>query len=219
MLFNSISSYMNIDDLKLTKRCRPTQKRARETFDLILSTAGELLEEVGFDKLNTNLICDRAGLTPPAVYRYFPNKYAVLCELGESLMERQNERLLLWLKKHENSPIGEDENYKMLLEQYQIVKSQVGGKWILRSLRSIPVLSEIRLQSNRFIVEKITARHMQRFPDSNCNRVKHLIRITSESSYAVIEMLMDIPSLNVRATLRDMARMITMMTAELEDNS
>ena len=30
--------------------------------------------EVGIERLSTNLVCERAGLTPPALYRYYPNK-------------------------------------------------------------------------------------------------------------------------------------------------
>ena len=71
-------------------RKKPRQKRSAQTFELILDTAASLLEEVGLDKLNTNLICERAGLTPPALYRYFPNKYAIMEELGRRLMKAQN---------------------------------------------------------------------------------------------------------------------------------
>lgn len=41
--------------------------------------------------------CERAGLTPPALYRYFPNKYALLSESGQRLMQRQNERVDHWI--------------------------------------------------------------------------------------------------------------------------
>ena len=78
------------------KRTAPNQKRSQQTLDRILVAAADLLEEIGFERLSTNLICKRAGLTPPALYRYFPNKYAVLKELGERLMIRQNELLEEW---------------------------------------------------------------------------------------------------------------------------
>ncbi|MEM9054377.1 MAG: helix-turn-helix domain-containing protein, partial [Pseudomonadota bacterium] len=73
-----------------SKRAAPNQSRSQKTLELILAAASDLLEDVGFERLSTNLICKQAGLTPPALYRYFPNKYAVLKALGERLMERQN---------------------------------------------------------------------------------------------------------------------------------
>ena len=67
----------------LDTKTLPRQGRAQETFERILAITADLLSEVGIERLSTNLICERAGLTPPALYRYFPNKYAVLHALGE----------------------------------------------------------------------------------------------------------------------------------------
>ena len=80
----------------LDTKTLPRQGRAQETFERILSITAELLAEVGIERLSTNLICERAGLTPPALYRYFPNKYAVLHALGERLMGAQNALLADW---------------------------------------------------------------------------------------------------------------------------
>src|ERR1700679_586070 len=75
----------------------PQQERAVQTRDHLLDVAGELLGEVGFENISTNMICARAGMTPPALYRYFKDKYAVLEALGERLMARQNAVLFAWL--------------------------------------------------------------------------------------------------------------------------
>ena len=78
-------------------RARPVQSRSASTVSLMLDTAAHLLEELGFERLSTNRICAVAGLTPPAIYRYFPNKYAVLKALGERLMASQNAALDAWV--------------------------------------------------------------------------------------------------------------------------
>src|ERR1700749_4229269 len=75
---------------------RPTQSRGRTSYDAILRAAGELLLEVGIERLSTNLVCKRAGLSPPALYRYFPNKYALLRELGAQLMLAQDKVVFRW---------------------------------------------------------------------------------------------------------------------------
>src|SRR5688572_9407092 len=82
----------------LDARATPSQTRARTTFEAVLSTAGDLLGEVGFERLSTNLVCERAGLTPPALYRYFPNKYAILGELARRLMDAQDEAVFAWIR-------------------------------------------------------------------------------------------------------------------------
>ena len=49
-------------------RVPPRQKRARQTVRHILDTAAVLLDEVGVDDFNTNLLAER-GLTHPAPFR------------------------------------------------------------------------------------------------------------------------------------------------------
>ena len=53
-------------------KAQPLQERSRQTYEAILAAAAQLLEEVGIDSLSTNMICARANLTRPALYRYFP---------------------------------------------------------------------------------------------------------------------------------------------------
>ena len=72
----------------LATKKQPAQQRATETFERILEVTAQTLADVGIERLSTNLVCERAGLTPPALYRYFPNKYALLSELGQRLMQR-----------------------------------------------------------------------------------------------------------------------------------
>jgi len=65
----------------LAPRNVPTQKRAMQTVDRILDSAASLVDEVGLDAFNTNLLAERAGVRIRTVYRYFPNKEAVLAAL------------------------------------------------------------------------------------------------------------------------------------------
>lgn len=63
----------------------PRQDRARATFDAILEATAALLAERGYEGVNTNVVAERAGVKPPAVYRYFPNKFALYLALAEKL--------------------------------------------------------------------------------------------------------------------------------------
>lgn len=78
-------------DPQLTPRAAPKQARSRATFDHILKVGATLLEEVGLEGFNTNLLAERAGISPRAIYRYFPNKFAVMLALTEqqSVLERE----------------------------------------------------------------------------------------------------------------------------------
>ncbi len=69
----------------LAQRVLPKQKRAKETFELILSTSIQLICEVGFDKFTTKMVAERAGILIRNVYRYFPNKLAIISALAERM--------------------------------------------------------------------------------------------------------------------------------------
>ena len=75
-----------------TRRKTPVKPR-KATRDLLLDTAGLLLGEVGVERISTNLICERAGVTPPALYYYFADKFDVIVALGERLMAVLYEKL------------------------------------------------------------------------------------------------------------------------------
>jgi AcrR family transcriptional regulator len=53
------------------------QKRGLLRVEEILSAAGALFAEVGYDKATTNMIATRAGMSPGSLYQFFPNKEAI----------------------------------------------------------------------------------------------------------------------------------------------
>lgn len=69
----------------LQTRRQPVQERAQQSVERILDTAALLLHEEGFEAFNTNALAARAGVRVRTVYRYFPNKLAVLKALAERL--------------------------------------------------------------------------------------------------------------------------------------
>jgi hypothetical protein len=42
----------------------PAQQRATETYERILEVTAQTLADVGIERLSTNLVCERAGLSP-----------------------------------------------------------------------------------------------------------------------------------------------------------
>lgn len=184
-------------------RNRPTQKRALQTFDLILTTTAILLEEVGFDKLNTNLICKRCELSPPALYRYFPNKYSILEELGRQLMDAQNASSFRWMEEYRDKPLTPKNTADLLREQYDITVAHHGAKWIMRSLRSVPILAQVRFQSHELMVKKFIEWYLEKFPNIDPESLARRIRITNEVGYALIEMLLEGDHNDVDETFMD----------------
>ncbi len=53
------------------------QKRGLLRVEEILSAAGALFAEIGYDKATTNMIAARADISPGSLYQFFPNKEAI----------------------------------------------------------------------------------------------------------------------------------------------
>jgi AcrR family transcriptional regulator len=69
-------------------RKRPRQARAHATFDAILEAAARILAEHGPQRLTTNAIASRAGVSVGSLYQYFPDRRAIVRALLEREMVR-----------------------------------------------------------------------------------------------------------------------------------
>ena len=195
----------------LATKKQPAQQRATETYELILDVTAQTLADVGIERLSTNLVCERAGLSPPALYRYFPNKYALLSELGQRLMQRQNERVDHWitlevfnggLETLERAVEG------LILDTYQVTLETVGGVWIMRALRAVPALQQVRLASHAAVTHEQALLLAKALPKANAAELKLVSRIVVELIYATVEMIFDEP-LDVKAVARTVAGMLS----------
>jgi AcrR family transcriptional regulator len=64
-------------------RRTPRQARAASTVDAILTAALQLLESGGVERLTTNHVAERAGVSIGTVYQYFADKQAILGALAQ----------------------------------------------------------------------------------------------------------------------------------------
>ncbi|WP_321489932.1 TetR/AcrR family transcriptional regulator [uncultured Hyphomonas sp.] len=185
------------DGVELETKVSPSQDRARNTFETILSITGDLLSEVGFERLSTNMICKRAGLTPPALYRYFPNKYAILHELGRRLMEAQDQAVFDWLREGGIDTQSFDASAASILRIQrrvnEITKSFPGGAWVVRVMRVIPVLKEVRLESRDLVSEEILEALRKNLPDIPEDRLAMATKLTIELMFSATEMALENP--------------------------
>jgi AcrR family transcriptional regulator len=74
-------------------RTEPTQRRSSQRLDALLDAAAEIVDESGFERLTTQMVAERAGASIGTVYRYFPDRVAVLDSLRERSVRRYRERV------------------------------------------------------------------------------------------------------------------------------
>lgn len=184
---------MILPALATKKRPRPKQERAQQTYELLLDVAGELLAEVGIDRISTNMICARAGLTPPALYRYFKDKYDVLEALGGRLMARQNVALEQWIARHADNGLDalRDGIEELLHDTAAVTQSEPGAVWILRALHASPRLVHVRLESHRYVTDQLVAAYMRYLPEIDRDELWQQLRLSVELGFAADEMLQE----------------------------
>lgn len=73
----------------LTNRRIPRQSRSQQRVDLILDTAADLFTEIGYEATTTNAIAERAQISIGSLYRYYPDKAAIL----HGLVNRYDEQI------------------------------------------------------------------------------------------------------------------------------
>lgn len=72
----------------VTVRHEPVQARAAHRIEALLDAAAAVVVEHGIEHLTTALVAERAGASIGTVYRYFPDRVAVLVALAERNLER-----------------------------------------------------------------------------------------------------------------------------------
>ncbi|MGH6617097.1 TetR/AcrR family transcriptional regulator [Sphingomonas sp.] len=188
----------------------PKQARAIQTREHLLDVAGSLLAEVGLEDISTNMICARAGMSPPALYRYFADKHAVLEALGMRLMERQNELLIGWLESSLTSGLdGMFEKVEVVLrETAELTAAEPGGVWIERALHASPRLSHIRIESHRFVTDALLEVFSTMLPDVPRDVLWRRIRFLIELGYAAHEMMGEEERIAPETVYAETARMM-----------
>ena len=197
--------------VELLEKNKPRQERAKRTYEAILTAAAELLVDVGVERISTNLVAERAGITVPALYRYFPNKYAVLNALGAGLMDAQNVAFQQWFERHVNADNPQhliDNVYELLKDTLDLTQAQTGGLEIVQALRAVAPLREVRLESHRRVAEQFANTAAKLLDRPADDFIKTQARITTEMGYAVVEMCLEDDGLSSELLLREGAQMI-----------
>lgn len=194
------------------KRVPPTSGRAKETFDGILLAAGELLGEIGFERLSTNDICASAGITPPALYHYFYDKYDILEELALRLLKAQNDAFYVWV--FAGGFVGSaQERQDKLADWYrqaaQVTASHPGALAILRAMHALPDLAPLRLASQRMLTDSICDIYHRLNPQEDKRLLWYRLRISCEFGFMVDELALEEDRIDNEFLFREVAAMLS----------
>ena len=75
-------------------RNEPVQARSTARLAALLDAAAAVVDEIGYERLTTAMVAERAGASIGTVYRYFPDRIAVLQALGARNLDRVLTRVI-----------------------------------------------------------------------------------------------------------------------------
>lgn len=134
------------DARSLSQRREPEQVRSRAGVDAILRATSELLADSGVDQITMTAIAEQAGLSKAAIYRYFPNKPAVIRALALQVFSEQQERITAALPFVDEPAALVMGGVRAYIEQHRaepfLVQLRAG-------IRADPELSRLDLQDSR----------------------------------------------------------------------
>ncbi|MGE4606605.1 MAG: TetR/AcrR family transcriptional regulator [Myxococcota bacterium] len=172
----------------LAPRVRPVQERSKHTVDLILDSAGVLLDEVGIDALNTNLLAESADIAVRSVYRYYPNKLAVIVGLAERQSEQWreiSEELMVPLADPDQSVL---DAWDRVLDSYvAFLEGKRGRSAIRRAMLALPQLNDVNNRDNEHLCEPIASALRARGTSEPDARLRILSRLLLDTTDAVFD--------------------------------
>ena len=75
-------------DARMPLRNEPVQARSTARLSALLDAAAVIIDEIGYERLTTAMVAERAGASIGTVYRYFPDRIALLQALAARNLER-----------------------------------------------------------------------------------------------------------------------------------
>ncbi len=215
-----VESQRNWARVAVAAKAQPAQRRSRVTYDRILKATGELLEEVGMERISTNLVAERAGVSPAALYRYFPNKYALVVALAEWVAQVSNRPIAEWIQAGglETQTLDEAvaKNFEIQKRVTDIIRDFPGGPWIARSMRALPVLREVANRARRDVVDQLFAIQHRRYPHVPEAELRAAIRLSTEVLSTNSLMVLEDPELDADSMLREACLMVALYYEALD---
>ena len=168
----------------LSLRNEPVQARSTARLAGLLDAAAAVIDELGYERLTTAMVAERAGASIGTVYRYFPDRIAVL----QALASRNLERTLAQVT-HEIADDSHETWLDALAAAFDVFKRAFENEAGFRSLR---VGDVIDLQPNpndrtynSVVAETILAALAERFDLTVTDETRFAFEVSIEVSDAL----------------------------------
>lgn len=179
-----VSDIASLTDIE--QRRRPVQGRSQERVNTILACAVELIIDVGVQGVKTSEIARRAEISLPSLYRYFPNKAAIIKALAQGHIDKLNGLMQAFLVDFDL-----DEGFDHLIDVYaKFYRSEPGYKEIWSGVESMPELQELDLGELYDYAEKLSVQAKSRFDGIEKERIWMICVMLPRACGAILRLSM-----------------------------
>ncbi|ABC31464.1 Transcriptional regulator [Hahella chejuensis KCTC 2396] len=183
----NITASKNSEALQeLEQRRQPVQERSRERVELILNEAAILISEVGVQGAKTSEIARRAGISLASLYRYFPNKAAIVKALAE-----RHIKTLSSVMEEFVSEFDLEEGFDKLIDTFaHFYRSEPGYKEIWSGVEAMPELQQLDLGELFDNAQAITNRAKLLYPQVEQERLWLICVMLPRACGAILRLAM-----------------------------
>jgi len=141
-------------------RNEPVQARSTARLAALLDAAAHVVDEIGYERLTTAMVAERAGASIGTVYRYFPDRIAVLQSLAARNAERTGDRAISELADRSHSDWSEalTASYRVIVDAFRhepgFSALRYGDVLDLRPFVGIPALRSLADRMAAVLVER-----------------------------------------------------------------
>jgi AcrR family transcriptional regulator len=171
------------------QRKRPVQARSVARVERILDAAAAQIAEVGVASVTTTAIAQAAGITLASLYRYFPNKTAVIRAVAERQLQRLDAHFEAFLEDFDL-----EQGLERLLDTYAaFYRTEPGYVEIWSGVQAIPELAELDLMDLQRTTRRLAERTKVRYPSADEHQAQTVTMMLSRAISGVLRLAMTLP--------------------------
>lgn len=202
---------MTEDSTNVTPRRRPVQARSRERVESILRHAAAIFHEVGVDATSMSAIARQSGMSLASLYRYFPNKTAIVKAIAEDHVQRMEAALRQRLET-----VRLMDAVDVLIDQfYEFYRTEPAYSAIWSGVESMPELRELDIRELYSHAREMDARLRKECPHVPEDRRWTACLMLPRAAGTVLRLAATLPEQQARSMVSELKNMARAYLSEL----
>jgi AcrR family transcriptional regulator len=178
-------------DPHVALRVQPQQRRARRAVEHILDATGVVLDQVGPDLLTTKAVAAAAGVNIATLYRYFPDRTALLAELVRRYEDDYRVHLRALFDELADASDWRTALRRAIPDMMALRSAQPGMEGLRRSVSTVPELRELQMHLDSSLIDAIADVLERRKPQLEHRRAVELAIAVQATVNAVLSRRFD----------------------------